>query len=93
MDTTVLTLNQKMFTITDHDRFEPSTKGLYDGSYGLGGRGYITCKQNVTKTELMSGMYKYKKGMNNSALTNAKKAKNTARYAKVASGCLMLKGI
>ena len=58
IDTIVLTLNQKMFTITDHDRFEPSTKGLFDGTYGLGGRGYIACKQNPTPSELKAGIYK-----------------------------------
>lgn len=58
IDTIVLTLKQGMFTITDHDRFEPSTKGLYDGSYGFGGRSYITCKQNPTPAELKNGIYK-----------------------------------
>lgn len=58
IDTIVLVLNQNMFTITDHDRFEPSTKGLYDYSYGLGSRYYLTCKQNPTPTELKSGIYK-----------------------------------
>lgn len=58
IDTIVLVLKQGMFTITDHDRFEPSTKGLYDGSYGFGGRGYLTCKQNPTPAELKHGIYK-----------------------------------
>lgn len=58
LDTIVLTLKQDMIAQIDHDRFEPSTKGLFDGSYGLGARGYITCKQNVTQTELRNGIYK-----------------------------------
>lgn len=58
IDTIVLVLNQNMFEITDHDKFEPSTKGLFDYSYGLGSRYYLTCKQNPTPTELKSGIYK-----------------------------------
>jgi len=58
IDTIVLVLNQNMFTITDHDRFEPSTKGLFDYSYGLGSRYYLTCKQNPTPSELKNGIYK-----------------------------------
>lgn len=58
IDTIVLTPKQNMFTIIDHDRFEPSTKGLYDSSYGLGSRSYLTCKQNPTPGELKNGIYK-----------------------------------
>ncbi len=58
IDTIVLTLNQNMFRITEHDRFEPSTKGLYNSSYSFGGRGYLTCKQNPTPNELRNGIYK-----------------------------------
>lgn len=58
LDTIVLVLKQNMIAQIHHDRFEPSTKGLFDGSYGLGARGYITCKQNATKTELKQGIYK-----------------------------------
>ena len=49
-----------MFTILDHDKFSPSTKGLYDpaGYYRLGGRSNITCKQNPTPNELKNGIYK-----------------------------------
>lgn len=61
IDTIVLTLKTGMFTILDHDKFSPSTKGLYDataGYYRLGGRSNITCKQNPTPNELRQGIYK-----------------------------------
>jgi hypothetical protein len=50
-----------MFTILDHDKFSPSTKGLYDtsiGYYRLGGRSNIKCTQNPTPNELKRGIYK-----------------------------------
>jgi len=61
IDTIVLVLNTGMFTILDHDKFSPSTKGLYsstDGYYRLGGRSNFTCKQNPTRDELKRGIYK-----------------------------------
>lgn len=61
IDTIVLTLKQDMYTIFEPDKFSPSTKGLYDtdtGYYRLGGRSYITCKQNPTPSELKKGIYK-----------------------------------
>ncbi|MFC1626846.1 hypothetical protein ACFL1P_01430 [Patescibacteria group bacterium] len=61
IDTIVLTLKQGMFTIFEHDRFNPSTRGLYDataGYYRLGGRANIRCFQNPTKSELEKGVYK-----------------------------------
>jgi hypothetical protein len=61
IDTIVLTLKTGMFTILDHDKFSPSTRGLYDataGYYRLGGRSNITCKQNPTPNELKNGIYK-----------------------------------
>ena len=60
IDTIVLTLKTGMFTIIDHDKFSPSTKGLYDpaGYYRLGGRSNFTCKQNPTPNELKQGIYK-----------------------------------
>jgi len=61
IDTVVLTLKTGMFTIFDHDRFTPSTRGLYDataGHYRLGGRANIRCYQNPTKSELRRGLYK-----------------------------------
>lgn len=32
IDTIVLTLKSGMFTILDHDKFSPSTKGFYEAS-------------------------------------------------------------
>ena len=60
IDTIVLTLKQGMFTIMDHDKFSPSTKGLYDSSnyYRLGGRSNMTCVQNPSPSELKNGIYK-----------------------------------
>ena len=60
IDTIVLTLRQSMFTIIDHDKFSPSTKGLYEQAnyYRLGGRSNMVCKQNPTSSELKAGIYK-----------------------------------
>lgn len=58
IDTVVLTLTQDMFRIVDHSRFVPSTKTLFDSSYGLGGRGHVPHKQNPTPNELKNGIYK-----------------------------------
>lgn len=60
IDTIVLTLRKDTFSILDHNRFSPSTEGLYNPSsrYRLGGRANLTCKQNPTSTELRNGNYK-----------------------------------
>lgn len=60
IDTIVLTLRQNMFTIIDHDKFSPSTKGFYEQAnyYRLGGRSNMICKQNPTSSELKAGIYK-----------------------------------
>lgn len=60
IDTIVLTLRQDMFVIIDHDKFSPSTKGLYEQNnyYRLGGRSNMVCKQNPTPSELKAGIYK-----------------------------------
>lgn len=58
IDTIVITLNHGMFTILDHSKFSPSTAGLYDKSYRLGGRSNFTCKQNSTASESRMGIYK-----------------------------------
>ncbi len=50
-----------MYTILDHDKFSPSTKGIFNpenGYYRLGGRANMTCKQNPTPNELRAGIYK-----------------------------------
>jgi len=58
LDTIVITLDNGTFTILDHNKFSPSTAGLYDKSYQLGGRSNFTCKQNSTKAESDQGIYK-----------------------------------
>jgi len=49
IDTIALVLDQDMFKIIDHDKFSPSTIGLYDpiaGFYRMGGRSNIVCSTN-----------------------------------------------
>ena len=60
IDTIVLTLNENSFRIVEHDKFSPSTEGLYcpSGYYRLGGRANLTCVQNPTSKELVAGIYK-----------------------------------
>lgn len=58
IDTIVLVLKQSMFTIADHNKFSPSTEGLYNASYRLGSRSNMVCKQNPTPNELKQGIYK-----------------------------------
>lgn len=60
IDTIVLMLQYpEQFSIADHERFSPSTAGLFQPPYyRLGGRGNINCVQNPTTTELRSGNYK-----------------------------------
>jgi len=58
IDTIVLTLNENSFKILKHDRFSPSTDGLYSTYYRLGGRSNLICKQNPTPAELAAGIYK-----------------------------------
>lgn len=60
IDTIILVLKQHMFAILDHQKFSPSTEGLYNRSeyYRLGGRSNMVCKQNPTPTELKKGIYK-----------------------------------
>ena len=58
LDTIVLTLSEGMYTIFDPDKFEPSARLITDNSTPLGGRGYLTVKQNPTKSELLAGNYK-----------------------------------
>src|SRR3990167_5853860 len=59
IDTIVLVLKQNMFTIADHNKFSPSTEGLFNSAYyRLGGRSNMVCKQNPTPNELKAGIYK-----------------------------------
>jgi len=60
IDTIVLTLNENHFKIVEHNKFSPSTEGLYfrSGYYKLGGRANLSCVQNPTSKELRNGIYK-----------------------------------
>ncbi|MBP7700525.1 hypothetical protein KA111_00525 [Candidatus Woesebacteria bacterium] len=57
LDTVVLVMHEG-YTIQNPDRFEPSARILTEGSGYMGGRGYMQCKQNPTKSELKAGFYK-----------------------------------
>ncbi len=58
LDTIVLTLSKGMYFINEPDRFEPSARLILDENSSLGGRGYISAKQNPTSRELKNGYYK-----------------------------------
>lgn len=58
IDTVVLTLGQDKFSIFKHNRFNPSTEGLYKHRYRLGSRGNLCCIQRPTASELRKGNYK-----------------------------------
>jgi len=59
IDTIVLMIQPKDFAIRDHNRFSPSTKGLFEPPYyAIGGRGNISCVQNPSNKNLKQGIYK-----------------------------------
>ncbi len=60
IDTIVLMLlSPERFAVADHNRFSPSTNGLFQSPYyKLGGRGNFSCYQNPTAEELRNGNYK-----------------------------------
>ncbi len=58
LDTIALSLNEGMYYIKDPDRFEPSARWVLGDNASLGGRGYVTSKQNPTSRELKNGYYK-----------------------------------
>ncbi|GAG73973.1 unnamed protein product [marine sediment metagenome] len=59
IDTIVLTIPKDKYIILDHDKFNPSTRGLFKSPYyPLGARSNFKCTQNPTKTELLKGIYK-----------------------------------
>jgi len=58
LDTIVLTLSKNMYQIFQPDKFEPSARWVLDTNAALGGRGYISSKQNPTAQELRDGIYK-----------------------------------
>lgn len=46
IDTMVLTIPRSKYIILDHEKFSPSTKGLFESPYyRLGSRSNFTCKQ------------------------------------------------
>ena len=59
IDTVVISIPRSNYTILDHNRFEPSSKGLFEPPYyNLGSRSNFSCKQNPTKKDYLSGIYK-----------------------------------
>lgn len=59
IDTIVLMLSRNSYAIMNHDRFSPSTRGLFkEPFYHLGGRANFSCVQNPTSQELQRGNYK-----------------------------------
>jgi len=59
IDTIVLTLQPNQFSIFDHNRFSPSTIGLFQAPYyKLGHRSNFKCVQNPTSEELKKHIYK-----------------------------------
>ena len=59
IDTIVLMLQADQFRIADHEKFSPSTRGLFEPPYyRLGGRGNFSCYQNPTADEFKKGIYK-----------------------------------
>jgi len=59
IDTIVLKLNEEQFEILDHNRFSPSSIGLYVSPYyKMGKKAYFQCYQNPEKSDYKSGNYK-----------------------------------
>ena len=59
IDTVVLTLNEGQFKITNHDRFTPSTKGIFEYPYyPLKGNSYFKCTQNPTQKDYRTEAYR-----------------------------------
>lgn len=59
IDTIVLMLQPDQYRIANHEKFSPSTKGLFEPPYySFGGRGNFPCKQNPTTEEFKRGNYK-----------------------------------
>lgn len=59
LDTIVITMNESQFYIADHERFSPSSIGLFKPPYyRLGARGNFSCYNNPTKADMQAGKYK-----------------------------------
>lgn len=57
IDTVVLTLNERQFTITEHERFSPSTKGVFERPY-YPFKNYFKCTQNPTQKDYRTKAYR-----------------------------------
>lgn len=57
IDTITLTLDN-MFVILEPEKFNPHAGPLITDSLQLGGRGHITCVQNITKEDRLRGIYR-----------------------------------
>ncbi|GAH46223.1 unnamed protein product [marine sediment metagenome] len=59
IDTIVLTIPKSKYIIINYDRFSPSVRGFFKRPYyNLGARNNFSCKQNPTKKDFLSGIYK-----------------------------------
>jgi len=59
IDTIVLTIPKSKYIIMDYDKFSPSVRGFFERPYySLGSRNNFSCKQNPTKKDFLSGIYK-----------------------------------
>ena len=57
IDTVILSIPQGKFQILNHDRFTPSSLGLFQYPYYKVGR-FFKCVQNPTKKEMKNGFYR-----------------------------------
>ena len=57
IDTVVLTLNDGQFKITEHERFSPSTKGIFEQPY-YRFKSYLKCVQNPTPKDYKNEAYR-----------------------------------
>jgi len=58
IDTIVLSIPQHKFKILNHERFNPSTRGLYQPPYTvMGGKPFIKSMQNPPKSAFKNGVY------------------------------------
>ena len=59
VDTVTLRLNESEFKILDHKRFSPNSESLFVPPYSrMGGRAYLDCYQNPSKSDFKKGDYK-----------------------------------
>lgn len=58
LDTVILLMSQEDYRITNYEAFNPTARYLFEYPYYRLSKGYISCVQNPTKTELREGNYK-----------------------------------